>query len=194
LPNETPRFHHASRRRGGGIRAGLAENSYVDGRNVAVEYRLADGQVARLPALMADLLRASPAVIATGGLPALLAARAATGTVPIAFYVSVDPVAAIVVRCNRGGTAVCKASIAAVLLAFGIIALVQEKTNAMVMTPAGLLPTLAIPVIETAALRRDARMTRHVAVRHRGVIRRRSPEACDQNATRRNSTSRPRSP
>jgi hypothetical protein len=74
------------------------------------------------------------------------------------------------VRCNRGGTAVCKASIAAVLVAFGIIALVQEGTNAMVMPPAGLLPTLTIPAIETAALRRDVRVTRHVAVRHRGVI------------------------
>jgi hypothetical protein len=66
---------------------------------------------------------------------------------------------------------VCKASIAAVLLAFGIIALVQEGTNAMVMTPAGLLPTLRIPAMETIALRRDVRVTRHVAVRHRGVIR-----------------------
>jgi len=66
---------------------------------------------------------------------------------------------------------VCKASIAAVLLAFGIIALVQEGTNAMVMRPAGLLPTLTIPAIETAALRRDVRVTRHVAVRHRGVTR-----------------------
>jgi len=62
---------------------------------------------------------------------------------------------------------VCKASIAAVLVAFGIIALVQEGTNAMVMPPAGLLPTLTIPAIETAALRRDVRVTRHVAVRHR---------------------------
>jgi hypothetical protein len=66
---------------------------------------------------------------------------------------------------------VCKASIAAVLVAFGIIALVQEGTNAMVMPPAGLLPTLTIPAIETAALRRDVRVTRHVAVRHRGIIR-----------------------
>jgi hypothetical protein len=66
---------------------------------------------------------------------------------------------------------VCKASIAAVLVAFGIIALVQGGTNAMVMPPAGLLPTLTIPAIETAALRRDVRVTRHVAVRHRGVIR-----------------------
>jgi hypothetical protein len=75
------------------------------------------------------------------------------------------------VRCNRGGTAVSKASIAAVLVAFGIIALVQKGTNAMVMLPAGLLPTLTIPAIETAALRRDVRVTRRVAVRHRGVIR-----------------------
>ena len=65
----------------------------------------------------------------------------------------------------------CKASIAAILLAFGIVGLVQEGTNAMVMPPAGLLPTLTIPAIETAALRRDVRVTRHVAVRHRGVIR-----------------------
>ena len=65
----------------------------------------------------------------------------------------------------------CKASIAAVLLAFGIIALVQEGTNAMVTPPAGLLPALTIPAIETAALRRDVRVTRHVAVRHRGVTR-----------------------
>ena len=65
----------------------------------------------------------------------------------------------------------CKASIAAVLLAFGIIALVQEGTNAMVTPPAGLLPALTIPAIETAALRRDVRVTRHVALRHRGVIR-----------------------
>jgi hypothetical protein len=60
---------------------------------------------------------------------------------------------------------VCKASIAAALVAFGIIALVQEGTNAMVTPPAGLLPALTIPAIETAALRRDVRVTRHVAVR-----------------------------
>jgi hypothetical protein len=64
---------------------------------------------------------------------------------------------------------VCKGLIAAVLFAFGIIALVQDGTNAMVMPPTGLLPTLTIPVIETAALRRDVTVTRHGAVRHRGV-------------------------
>src|SRR5258707_5274409 len=70
------------------------------------------------------------------------------------------------VRCNRGGTAVCKASIAAVLLAFGIIALVQEGTNAMVMRPAGLLPTLTVPAIQTGALRRECTLTRHLPARH----------------------------
>jgi hypothetical protein len=64
---------------------------------------------------------------------------------------------------------VCKASIAAVLLALGIVSLLQEGTNAMVITPAGLLPTLTMPAIETVALRRDVTVTRHVAVRHRGV-------------------------
>jgi hypothetical protein len=66
---------------------------------------------------------------------------------------------------------VCKASIAAVLVTFGIIALVQRGANAMIIPAADLLPTLTTPAIETAALRRDVRVTRHVAVRHRGVIR-----------------------
>ena len=63
----------------------------------------------------------------------------------------------------------CKASIAAVLLALGIVSLVPEGTNAMVIPPAGLLPTLTMPATETVALRRDVTVTRHVAVRHRGV-------------------------
>jgi hypothetical protein len=63
----------------------------------------------------------------------------------------------------------CKASITAVLLAFGIVAFFEESTNATIISPAGLLPTLAIPAIETAALRRDVTVTRHGAVRHRSV-------------------------
>ena len=63
----------------------------------------------------------------------------------------------------------CKASITVVLLALGIVSLVQEGTNAMVIPSAGLLPTLTMPAIETVALRRDVTVTRHVAVRHRGV-------------------------
>ena len=63
----------------------------------------------------------------------------------------------------------CKASIAGVLLALGVVSLIQEGANAMVIPPAGLLPTLTMPAIETVALRRDVTETRHVAARHRGV-------------------------
>ena len=68
----------------------------------------------------------------------------------------------------------CKASITVVLLALGIVSLVQEGTNAMVIPSAGLLPTLTMPAIETVALRRDVTVTRHGAVRHRGVAARRT--------------------
>ena len=63
----------------------------------------------------------------------------------------------------------CKVSIAAVVLALGIVSLVQEGTNAMVGLPAGLRPAFTMPAVETVALRKSVTVTRHVAVRHRGV-------------------------
>ena len=63
----------------------------------------------------------------------------------------------------------CKASIAAVVLAVGIVSLVEEGTNAMVALPAGLRPASTMPAVETVALRKSVTLTRHVAVRHRGV-------------------------
>jgi hypothetical protein len=72
------------------------------------------------------------------------------------------------VRCNIGEAAVRKASIAAVVLAVGIVSLVQEGTNAMVGLPAGLRPALTRPAVDTVALRKSVTVTRHVAVR-RGV-------------------------
>src|SRR5215475_11400483 len=65
--------------------------------------------------------------------------------------------------------AVCKASIAAGVLALGIVSLVQEGTNAMVAVPAGLRPALTMPAVETVALRKSVTVTRHLAVRHRGI-------------------------
>jgi len=69
---------------------------------------------------------------------------------------------------------VSKTSIAAVLLALGVLSL-QEGTNAMVVPPSGLQPASATPAIaETVALRKDGTVTRHVAVRHRAVATRRT--------------------
>jgi putative ABC transport system substrate-binding protein len=75
------------------FRRGLSEHGYVEGQTVTVEYRWGFGQYDRLPALAAELVRRPVALlVATGGEPAALAAKAASSTIPIAFVIAGDPV------------------------------------------------------------------------------------------------------
>jgi putative ABC transport system substrate-binding protein len=145
---------------------GLKETGYVEGQNVAIEYRWAENQYDRLPALANDLIRRRVAVIFATGTPATLAAKVATTTIPIVFGTGADPVAlGLVASLNRPGGNVTGGAILTAELAPKRLQLLHE-----LLPNAALFGVLADPTFPAAQTTADLQAAARVLGRQLVIV------------------------
>jgi putative ABC transport system substrate-binding protein len=143
------------------IRRGLNEAGYVEGLNVSIEYRWADGQYDRLPALASELVvKGVAAIVTIGGAPSVVAAKLATSTIPIVFTMTADPVQlGLVASLNRPGGNITGVAILGVALEAKRLEMLHElvpkaKLIAVLVNPKN--PQVEIQTNELAAASRTA--------------------------------------
>ena len=137
---------------------GLGETGFAEGRNVAIEYRWAEGHNERLPMLAADLVRSQVTVITAAGIPAVQAARAATATIPIVFQGGFDPVAlGFVASLSRPGGNITGASSLAIEVGPKRLELLHELVPAAKIVGLLVNPTNPSSEIQSKDLQAAAR-------------------------------------
>jgi putative tryptophan/tyrosine transport system substrate-binding protein len=141
-----------------GFRRGLAESGCVEGQNVTIEYRWAEGHYERLPVLAAELVHRQVAGIVTGGTPPALAAKRVTSTIPIVINVGIDPVQfGLVASLNRPGGNVTGLAILTAELAAKRLELLHESLPTTTVVAMLVNPTTPLTEPETRGVRDAAR-------------------------------------
>jgi ABC-type uncharacterized transport system substrate-binding protein len=149
------------------FRQGLQEAGYIESQNVVIEYRWAEGQYERLPALAADLVRRGVDVIAAGGAVAAQAAKKATTTIPVVFTSGADPIATgLVASLSRPGGNLTGMSLLAAEMATKRLELIRDllpraRAVAMITNPA--FPGSDTEMAEVEAAGRSVGMLTHKA-------------------------------